>query len=192
MAVAPLTLDFKPVADLATALAATGKRLPSAQALVLNRVATKARRRVVPALSQQTGLSLRIITKAVRVLRASPANLRSGLVSRGGEISYRFFLAREEGSGVVATVAGERVFIRGGFRRSGRAPKRFMVKRLGGQVYVNRSRRWKGEIEKQTSGVWIPDEMLRAESLKAFEDVAVNDLPDEIARELAKLTGSRA
>lgn len=187
MTTVSLTLDTKPIADLALALAAAGKKLPSAQSLVLNRVVTRARAKVVPALTEQTGLSRRIIVKAVRTLRASPQNLRAGLVSRGGEISYRYFRAREEGSGVAATVAGKRVTITGGFRRSGRAPNRYMVRRLGGQVYVNSSRRWGGEIEMQKSGVYIPEEMVRRESLKAFEDAVVNELPAEIAREIAKI-----
>ncbi|RXF67683.1 hypothetical protein [Hansschlegelia zhihuaiae] len=191
MALVPLDIHHIGLARLAHDLAVFGKRLPNAQALVLNRMVTRARPKVVDAVVEQTGLAKRIIVKAIVPLRASSKNLRAGLVSRGGEISYRFFRAREEGSGVVATVAGRRVFIAGGFRRSGRAPNRYMVKRLGGQVYVNPSRRWRGEIEKQRSGVWIPEEMARGASREAFDDVVANDLPAEVARELGKLGAKR-
>lgn len=182
-----ITSDTRGVSALLKSLEVMGHKAPSATALVLNRIATRTKQRVIPALTHQTGLNKRIIVKAVRQLRASPKNLRAGLVSRGGNISYRYFSAREENGGVVAEVAGRRVTLPGAFRRSGRAPNRYAVKKLGGQVYINPSRRWRGEIEKQRSGVFIPEEMIAGATLRAFEQVVASELPVEIARELSKL-----
>lgn len=181
-----VTPDVRPLAALAQALAATGKRLPSAQALVLNRITTRARQKVIPALTEQIGLPKRGVAKAVRTLRASPKTLRAGLVSRGGELTFRYFLAREDGPGVTATVKGHRVFVPGGFRRSGIAPNRYLVRRLDREVYVNPSRKWRGKIDMQRTGVWIPEEMIAGASRAAFDAVVDRELPNEISKELAK------
>ena len=86
---------------------------------MLNRVGTMTRNAVIPALTMQTGPSKRIITKAVKMARASPQNPRVMLLSRGGEISVRYIGTHEEGSGVVATVKVDRVFYADAFLRSG-------------------------------------------------------------------------
>lgn len=183
-----ITVDTAGIMDLAKALEATGRKLPSAQALVLNRVGTRVRRVVVPTLSKQTGLSKRIITKAVRMGRASPQNPRVSLFTRGGEISLRYFGAREEGGGVVATVKGDRMVYAGAFRRSGGPGNRRLVPKLNGQVYENvDGKRWRGHIRKIKSGVLIPAEMIRGETRKAFEHIVATELPREVEKELAKL-----
>lgn len=186
-----LTADLPSLAAQMKPLAILGARAPAAQALVLNRVATRSKQRVIPVLTQQTGLPKRAIVKTVRVLRASARNPRAGLISRGGEISFRFFSAREEGSGVVATIGGERVFVPGGFRRSGREPKRFMVSSLNKGVYVNPSREWRGEIERERTGMFIPEEMVAGATRAAFEKTVATELPTEIARELGKIVPGR-
>ena len=182
-----ITLDTAGIMDLARALEAAGKRLPAAQALVLNRVGTRTRQVVVPTLVRQTGLSKRIITKAVRMYRASPQNPVVSLYTRGGDISLKYFNAREESGGVTATVKGDRIAIRGAFRRSGPRGNRFAVARLNGHVYVNEDGgRWRGHIRKVKSGVLIPAEMIRGATKDAFLEVVNRELPAEIARELAK------
>lgn len=181
-----IEVDAKPIADLAKDLSVFGAKLPNAQALVLNRVTTRARARVVPALTAQSGLNKRTIVRAVRTLRASPSNPRAGLLSRGGDVSYRYFEAREQGSGVIAKVGRERVFIRGGFRRSGVANRR-VISKLNGQVFLNPSRRWRGRIQKQRSDMNIAEQMIVDASQTAFDAVVAQELPTEIARELAKI-----
>ena len=194
MAVFEIHAEDAPIRELAQSLAVAGKRLPNAAALVMNRVVTRARPKVVKAVAAETGIFPKILTKAVRPLRASPTNLRAGLASRGGEIGLRYFKAREANGGVAADVAGEREFFPGAFRRSGRAPNRYMVRRLNKQVYVRdtESRRWGAKpIVKQGSGVWIPLKMIEGESRKAFDEVAATELPVQIARELDKILGAR-
>lgn len=176
------------ILDLARALEATGKKLPSATALVLNRVGTRTRAVVVPTLTQQTGLSKRIIVKAVKMNRASPQRLRVELYTRGGDISLKYFNPREVPGGVEAVVKGDRVRIAGGFRRSGRGEGRRLATKLNGHVFVNESGgRWRGHIRKVRSGVLIPAELIRGETRKAFDRVVAEELPREVAKELAKI-----
>ncbi len=169
-------------------LTAFGKRLPNAQANVLNRMLTKTRSAVVPALTRQTGLSRKIIDKAVRPYRASPQNPRVMLITRGGEISLRYFGAHEVPGGVAATVRGKADFVEGGFRRSGPRGRRVMVAKLNRQVYVNTDgKRWRGHIRVEKSGVFIPYDMVSGQTAATFNRLVVTDLPTEVERELAKL-----
>jgi hypothetical protein len=170
------------------ALSAFGPRLPNAQANVLNRVLTKTRSAVVPALVRQTGLSKRIIDKAVKPYRASPQNPRVMIITRGGEVSFRYFGAREVPGGVEATVRGQKDFVEGGFRRSGPRGRRTMVSKLNGQVYVNTDgKRWRGAIRKEKSGVFIPYELVSGQTAATFNRIVDTDLPAEVERELLKL-----
>lgn len=110
------------------------------------------------------------------------------LYARGGNIGLRSFGAHEEGSGAVATVKGHRVTIAGGFTRSGKAPSRHLVRKLGGQVFVNtKGKKWRGHMTKVKSGVYIPSEMTSGSTLAAFERVAAAELPAEAAKALAAL-----
>jgi hypothetical protein len=178
--------------DLAKRLEAFGKKLPNAQALVLNRVGTRVRQKVVPTLTAQTGLNRRVITKAVKMHRASPANPRVAIWTRGGDISLKYFGAREVPGGVVANVKGDREFIRGGFRRSGPPGRRVLSAKLNGHVFENTSGgKWRGHIRKVKSGVFIPAEMVRGETAKAFHDIVANELPAQVEKELAKLLPGR-
>lgn len=169
-------------------LTAFGKRLPNAQANVLNRMLTKTRSAVVPALVKQTGLTRRIIDKAVRPYRASPQNLHAMIVTRGGQISFRFFGAHEVPGGVAATIRGKADFVEGGFRRSGPRGRRVMVAKLNRQVYVNTDgKRWRGHIRVEKTGMFIPYELVSGQTAATFNRLVVTDLPAEVERELAKL-----
>lgn len=169
-------------------LAAFGKRLPNAQANVLNRMLTKTRSAVVPALTRQTGLSRKIIDRAVRTARASPQNPRVMIITRGGEISFRYFGAHEVPGGVAATVRGKADFVEGGFRRSGPRGRRVMVSKLNGQVYVNTDgKRWRGHIRVEKSGVFIPYDLVSGQTAATFNRLVETDLVSEVEREIAKL-----
>ena len=189
-----VTPDLSEIARLATDLAGFGARLPNAQALVINRVITRTKARVIPVLCRQTGLSKKIIVKAVKTLRASPGNPRGALYTRGGEISLRYFGAHEVPGGVQATVKGHVVRYQGHyFRRSGRSPNRYLVRRLNGQVFFSVSGRWgvKEDLRVEKSGVFIPVEMIDGATRQAFLDTIAQDLPGEIATELLKLLPGR-
>lgn len=181
-----------PAGRLGDVLQGFGAKVPNAQALVLNRLTTRAKARVIPAVVAQTSLNKLIIVKAVRTLRASPQNLRAALYVRGGNVSYRYFHAREIAGGVEAVVGGHREQLVGHyFRRSGKAPNRRVVKKLNGQVYFNSSGKWRGEITVEKSGVYIPVALIEGQSRQAFLDVVATELPNEIAREITKLLPGR-
>ena len=183
--------DQAAIAKLARDLAGFGPKLPNAQALVVNRVLTRTKARVIPALVQQTGLTKRIIVKAVKMARASPTNgARGYLWTKGGEVSLRYFGAHEVAGGVQYTERGHVETLAGHyFRRSGKSPNRFMVRRLNGQVFYSTSGKWgvKEDLRVEKSGLWIPTEMVAGETRKAFLDTIEQDLPGEIAAELMKL-----
>lgn len=185
-----VTVDTAAIAKLAQELSAFGPRLPNAQALVVNRVLTRTKARVIPALVQQTGLNKRIIVKAVQMNRASPMNPQGYLWTKGGEISLRYFGAHEIAGGVQFTYKGHVETLDGHyFRRSGKSPNRHAVQRLNGQVFFSTSGKWgvKEDLRVEKSHVWIPYEMVDGATAKAFLDTVAQDLPQEIAAELVKL-----
>ena len=185
-----VTADTAAIGKLARDLSGFGPKLPSAQALVINRVITRTKARVIPTLVQQTGLSKKIIVKAVKTVRASPVNPRGYLYTKGGEISLRYFGAHEVSGGVQYTYKGHVETLEGHyFRRSGRSPNRFMVRRLNSQVFFSTSGRWgvKEDLRVEKSHVWIPYEMVDGATRQAFLDTVERDLPLEIASELMKL-----
>lgn len=185
-----VSADDAAIGRLAQDLASFGPRLPNAQALVVNRVLTRTKARVIPALVQQTGLTKRIIVKAVQMSRASPGNPRGYLWTKGGEISLRYFGAHEVNGGVQYTERGHTEVLGGHyFRRSGRSPNRFVVRKLNGQVFFSSSGKWGvGEdLRVEKSGLWIPREMVDGATRQAFLDTVAHDLPQEIAVELLKL-----
>lgn len=176
------------IMDMAKALAATGRRLPSAQAMVLNRVGTRVKRIVNDTLPAQTGLSRYTINRAVKMRRASPRNPSVTIWTRGGDISLKYFNPREENGGVSAYIYGHKEVYQGAFRLSGKAPNRRMVKKLNGHVYENTDGGyWRGHIRKIKSGVLIPAEMIRGKTRQAFEQVVTTELPREVENELARI-----
>lgn len=185
-----VTVDTAAIAKLARDLSAFGPKLPNAQALVINRVLTRAKARVIPALVAQTGLNKRIIVKAVKMARASPQKPRGFLYTKGGEISLRYFGAHEVAGGVEYTERGHVEELHGHyFRRSGRSPNRYMVQRLNKQVYYSTSGKWgvKEDLRVQKSGLWIPYETVEGATRRAFLDVVEQELPNQITAELMKL-----
>lgn len=189
-----IDVNTSAIADLAREFASFGPKLPNAQALVINRVITRTKARVIPALTAQTGLSRKIVTRAVKTLRAAPTNPRGALLARGGNISLRYFGAREVPGGVTATVRGKTVTLEGHyFRRSGRAPNRYLVRKLNGQVFFSTSGKWGigADLEVRKSGVFIGADLVDGASKQAFLDTVEQDLPIEIATELLKLLPGR-
>lgn len=183
-----ITAQTAGLASAMKPLEAFGARLPNAQANVLNRMLTKTRSALLSVLVRQTGLTPRIINKAVKTFRASPQNPRIMLLTRGGEISYRYFGAHEVAGGVEATVKGDKVFVAGGFTRSGPRGRRTKVSKLNGQVYINTDgKRWHGAIRVEKSGEYIPYEFVSGQTAATFNRMVETDLLPEVDREMAKL-----
>src|SRR5258708_24105219 len=77
-----------------------GKAMPKVAMRALNRTGAKAVTLMVRTLTAQTGLPRKTIKRAVKSSRASLQNIAFALKTRGGNISLRYFKARETRAGV--------------------------------------------------------------------------------------------
>lgn len=182
-----LRIDLQGLDRLANLLAAAGAQAPVAIARALNHTAAKGRTRMVRAVVGQTGLKYRTIRKALKLETAGAGNLSAGIHSKGGDVSLKFFSARETQSGVSAAPRNQRQVFKGTFQKGGLFPSRVAL-RLGGHVY-KRAGKARLPIARQRSGVLIPEDMVRGESEAAFYRVAQSDLPPRLAHELFRILG---
>lgn len=142
---------------------------------------------VVRTLAKQTGLSRKLIKRAVKPIKANYTTMEYKLVVRGGEISLKHFDPRETKRGVTAKIGGSRKLFAGAFRRGGRWPNRVNTK-LGGHVF-KRTGAGRLPIEKLKSGVVIPDEMLQGATLEGWTQIINEALPVRVAYELGRASG---
>jgi Prophage minor tail protein Z (GPZ) len=162
----------------------------------VNHTGDKAKTQVIRALAKQTGLANKVIKRSVKVNRAFGASVSSFvpdesslfyvMTTRGGDISLKYFKAREIRAGVTASPFGKRVLFAGSFIKGGRFPNRVAAKGLNGHVY-RRIGEGRGPLELLNSGVIIPAEMLKGETVKTFFDVVDRDLPDRVTHEIERL-----
>lgn len=180
-----LGVDLSALDRLANGFASAGDQAPHAIRRGLNRTGDKVRTQVKRALVAQTGLKAGVINRAVKTKRASYGHLAYELKSRGGNISLKYFGARETGKGVSAAPRGVRQIFPGAFIKGGHFPNRVKLK-LGGHAYINidPARKWTGQIEKKKSDVYIPEEMVSGESERAFYAEANKHLANDVAHEL--------
>ncbi|WP_298981539.1 hypothetical protein [uncultured Roseibium sp.] len=157
----------------------------------LNRAGTSGRTHTGRALVRQTGLKRKIIRAAMIPKRATYSDLEYRITARGGDVALKYFDARETRKGVSARPFGKRTVFRGTFIKGGRFPSRKNLS-MGGHVYA-RTGRGRLPIEKQRSGVVIPNEMIKGESAKAWEHttgvVFQRRVMHEIKRETGKVFG---
>ncbi|SEQ48995.1 hypothetical protein SAMN05216548_10527 [Faunimonas pinastri] len=185
-------LDDAQLARMANLLGAAGKNAGKAIVRAVNHTGDKARTRMVRTLTAQTGLKRKVIVRALKVDRASTGGpkgngARSAYVirSRGGDISLKFFGAKEGPGGVTAKVRGKSWHDDHAFMTGGRWPNRTRLK-LGGHVYKRLGRK-RIPIAEQRSGLFIPEEMITGESEAAFFEVVESDLTDRLVHEVGRL-----
>jgi hypothetical protein len=167
-------------------LGALGDEGPKVETRALNRTGDTARTRVVRALAKQTGLPQKTIRKAVKVKRASWRDLEYRLTAAGGNVSLKYFKARETRKGVTAFVRGERELFEGAFMKGGSfARGRVIAQGLNGHVFQRIGGRT--ELERLRSGVFIPTEMVEGETAKAFEAVVSEVLPRRLHHEINRV-----
>jgi len=177
--------DFGNVAKFEKAMRVLGTTgFASAGAKALNRAGDQGRTGARRALAKQTGLQQKLLNRAMQVTRANGATLEYRVTAKGGDIALKYFAARETRKGVSANPFGQRRVFEGTFIRGGKFPSRVDIGR-GGHVFarVSDSRL---PIEKQKSGVIIPQEMVKDESGKAWSLVTHRVLPDRLAHELRR------
>lgn len=144
----------------------------------------KARTQVARALVKQTGLKYKTMRRAIK-LKPDPAGLGFALQSRGGDISLKYFGARETRRGATAAPWNSRRLYAGTFIRSGwKWSSRRIV--LHGHVY-RRAGAERRPIVKIKSGLYIPKEMLQGASVEAFNRMVKTDLVARLGHELGRL-----
>lgn len=153
----------------------------------VNRTGDMARTQVRRELPKQTGLKRGTIVRAVRVSRSTPQTLTYEMTARGGDVSLKYFDARETRRGVSARPFGLRKVFPGTFMKAGWWPHRVAKPGWNGQVF-KRAGLGKFPIEKQKSGVIIPAEMVKGATAKAFSVTVARVLPKRVAHEIKRLT----
>lgn len=178
-------IDAKDLERLSNRL--QGMNAPLIIGRALNHTGDKAKTQVIKALTAQTGLKRKIIAKAVKVKRASYTLAGGGaaytLTTRGGDISLKYFDAKETRAGVSAAPGGRRITFAGAFIRGGKPGQRVWIQKLGGHVF-KRAGGHRLKIIKQVSDISIPDQMTKGATLQAFNRVASQDLSDRIEHEI--------
>lgn len=178
-------IDVKGMARFENMLGALGADAPKAVNRALNRTGDMARTQVVRTLAKQTGLSLAVIRKAVKVKRSSWESLNYTMSAAGGDVSLKYFKPRETHKGVKAFVRGqgqvfEHTFLKGGSFARGRVRLN-----MGGHVFLRVGGRT--DLEKQTSGVYIPAEMVDGATAVAFERAVDQNLQRRLDHEISRL-----
>ena len=184
---------FASFANYASALGRDGLKISVA---ALNQVGSDARKDVVRTEAKTTGLSTKIVARALHERRATVTTLQHEIISSGGEISLHYFGAKETAEGVSAKVFGQRTVSPGTFMKAGSFAKgRVSIERWNGQVFRRTgaqtdgfrpgSKRHMDQFEKVKSGVVIPREMTQGEPLKAFETMS-SRFPGFVLRRLTQ------
>lgn len=153
----------------------------------VNRAGDMARTQVRRELAKQTGLRRPTIVKAVKVSRSSPQTLVYRMNAQGGDVSLKYFDARETRKGVSASPFGQRKVFASTFMRAGWWPNRVAKPNWNGQVF-KRTGTAKLPIERQKSGVIIPNEMVQGATRDAFRSTVARVLPQRLGHEISRLT----
>ena len=165
----------------------------------VNHTGDKAGTQVTRVLARQTGLPYGVIRKALKINKAGGGSIRDGEISistdatlsyvitaKSGDISLKYFKARETRAGVTAAPFGQRQLFAGAFMKGGRFPNRVTAKGLNGHVY-RRTGAGRGPLELMNSGVIIPAEMVSGASAEAFTNVVETELPKRVMHEIEYL-----
>lgn len=202
---ADLTIKWQDVAGMIRVENAM-KRLDGPEKMLVlqravNHTGDKARTQVARVLSKQTGLPYGVIRKALKTDRAygsrqefvggpvsvsTNASLSYTIRASGGDISLKYFKARETRAGVTAAPFGVRRLYNKAFMKGGRFPNRVTAKGLNGHVY-RRTGAGRGPLELLNSGVVIPSEMISGASADAFTETVSTELPKRTMHEIGAL-----
>ncbi|KEP69620.1 hypothetical protein DL1_03240 [Thioclava dalianensis] len=183
-------IDVKGLRQFENMLGALGAEAPKAVNRAINRTGDMAKTQVVKELARQTGLPQKLIRRSVKVTRSSWTHLEYQLHSAGGDVSLKYFKKRETDEGVRAYLGDQRGWdwFAESFFRAGRWPRpRQQISWSHGHVFVRVGGRT--DLEKVTSGVFIPIEMVEGATAKAFEDSVTNNLPRRLDHEISRALG---
>lgn len=169
---------------LETQIRAAGRKAPIAIMRAINHTGDKATTAMTRALTTQTGLKRQVIVRALKKARAAPGGSYV-IRSAGGDVSLKYFGARETRSGVSAMPHGARRVFAGTFIKGALFPNRVALNK-GGQVFARTgSKRLPIVVVK--SGLFIPAEMVSGETAATFYAVVDAELPARLEHELGRL-----
>lgn len=177
------------LARYGTQLAAIGTKAPIAMRDALNREWRKGRKEVRQALVRQTRLRAGVIRRAVdpNTRFATAGNLTAKMLTRGGEVSLKYYGPRETRSGAVHRSPKAPRPVPGGFIKGGKFPggrKAIRPPVSTGHVWIRRDP-GKWPLSKVGSGVWIPKEMVEGESRDRYRAVPIR-LDETLAKQIAR------
>lgn len=183
------------MARYANQIGALGDRkVKTALQRALRHTGDKARTRVRTELTKQTGLKKSTIIKALKVRKPNYADLSYEMWTSGGNISLKHFKPRETRTGVSAAPRGKRTIYKHTFMKAGWWPKRgkqsnrVTKPNWNGQVFLaHHNPRGKDKFEKQKSGVFIPEEMVKGTTLSAWREIADRDFVNRVGHEIERL-----
>ena len=169
-------------------LTAIGPKAPLAMRDTLNREGRKGRVKIRQALVRQTGLPARTIRKAVdpNTTPATTGRLEYKMLTRGGEVSLKYYNPRETRSGVTHKSPKRPRMLSGSFTRGGsfkKGRKAINPPVSLGHVWTRRGGKW--PLGKEGSGVTIPVEMVSGESRQQFTAISFR-LSDTLGKQIAR------
>lgn len=182
-----LEIDATQIEHLADLFKMAEQQAPQAIARAIRRTGDMTATQVVRALVKQTGLKRAVIVRAVKKMPRGATYL---LKSRGGNVSLKYFGARETRRGVSAAPWNKRRVFSGAFTKGGLFPNRVGLS-LNGQVFA-RAGSSRLPIVKQKSNLYIPKEMLGGATRAAFLHTVAKVLPVRLRHEIAAIIGGHA
>ena len=162
-------IDASGLTNLRTRVAGIADHGPALMARALNEAGGAIRQATVAAETAQTGLKQGTIDRAQKTDGAYAERLTFSIRSKGGNVRLKYFGAKEGGGGVTASPWRKKRFYRGAFITSGPRGRRAPSPKLNGHVFRNvEGGAWGGKIETVRSGLFIPTEMTKGATLRAF------------------------
>ena len=175
-----ITLDVEDMLKAAGVISGAANRTDDAARRAINRTGDQAFTVVKRVVARQMGIRVGVAADAMRRKRADYGWLTYSIQAKGGYLSLKYFGARQTRKGVSAAPWNvRRIF-----------PHTFIVKSLDGHVFVRTSAK-RHPIEKKW-GPALPNELVRGETLKAFQETVVTVLPRRLEHELARLLARSA
>lgn len=183
-----ISIETRGLDRVAAALHGAGKKIEPGVAAAINQVGKAGKAAMVRTLPKQTGLKRKTIVRFLQQTRlAAPGSLVFSVKGRGGNVSLKYFDAKEGGGGVTAKPWNRPTFVQGAFIKSGPMGARHAVSKLNGQVYRNvAGGRWGGKIEKLNSGLYLPKEMVTGGTGEAWEQAVASALPAAVDAAVSK------
>lgn len=161
-----------------------GANAPAAIFRSLVAAGEAAKKQMTGALVDQTGLSRKVILRAVKS-RAS--KLSYSIRVKGGDVRAKYFGPQIVGSGVVASPWNRHHTYTGAFMRGGVAQSvHFTKKGMSGGVFKRVGKR-RLKIVQQRTGMYIPKELVRGDTADAFRYSVAGVLPHHLMQELERI-----